>query len=106
MKVVQVTESKLESLTDCASKMLHYGGKLMTCLEELGGEEYSEEGYGERGYGDGGYAQRMGHRGSYGRRMARREPAWNEMDRFPGNNPYYRSDGELSERRGMDGRYM
>ena len=103
MKVIQITESKLGNLAECAEKMLHYGGKMMSCLEELQGGTYSEEGYGERGYGDGGsYGQRMGRRGG---RMGHREP-WNEMDRFPGNNPYYRSDGELSERRGMDGRYM
>lgn len=100
MKVVQITESKLGSLSEYAEKMLHYGGKLMSCLEELQGESYSEEGYGERGSS---FGQRMGRRGG---RMGRREPMWDGSGPFPDNDPYYRSEGGIAERRGMDGRYM
>lgn len=31
--IIEIQESKLENLTECAEKMLRYGGKLMSCLE-------------------------------------------------------------------------
>lgn len=99
MKVVQITEDKLGNISECVDKMLHYGGKLMTCIEELGGGSYSEEGYSER-------SGRMGQRGGYserGGRMGHRD--WNEMDRFPGNDPRYYGDRGLAERHGDGGRF-
>lgn len=74
MVMIEITESKLDKLTECTEKMLKYGGKIMQVLEELEGgdlEERSERGnYGQRGYssgsGGGSYGNRGG--GSYGSR--------------------------------------
>lgn len=79
MQIIEITESKVEKMSDYAEKMLKYGGKLMQCIEELSGgesmgrreryyddddERYDE--MGERGgYGDrGGYGERRGVRGT------------------------------------------
>ena len=89
MKVIKIEEHKVDKMSDYAEKMLKYGGKLMSCIEEL-----SEGGYGERddeeddweedddmgmrggmrgGYRDGGsYGNRYGERGGYGERRSRR----------------------------------
>ena len=47
MKII-ITSEKMDELSEMTEKMLHYGGKLMACLEEM-----SEEGgmMGERGRG-------------------------------------------------------
>lgn len=83
MQIVEITESKVEKMSDYAEKMLKYGGKLMQCIEELssGGESvgrreryydddddrYDEMGerdnYGG-GSGRGGYGERRGVRGT------------------------------------------
>lgn len=64
MVMIEITESKLDKLTECTEKMLKYGGKIMQVLEELEGgdlEERSEGGsYGSRSM--------MGSRGNYGSR--------------------------------------
>lgn len=73
--MVEISENKVEKMSDYAEKMLKYGGKLMQCLEELsegegmGQREYDEDEYddemGERGYGNrggGGYSGGMGQR--------------------------------------------
>lgn len=51
MKIVEITDDKIGMMTECVEKMLRYGGKIMSCLEELeGGEQYGERGsYGMRG---------------------------------------------------------
>ena len=88
MQIIEITESKVEKMSDYAEKMLKYGGKLMQCIEELSGgesmgrreryyddddERYDEMGerggYGggsdRGGYGDcGGYGERRGVRGT------------------------------------------
>jgi len=43
MKVIKIEEHKVDKMSDYAEKMLKYGGKLMSCIEEL-----SEGSYGER----------------------------------------------------------
>lgn len=43
MKIIKIEEGKVDKMSDYAEKMLKYGGKLMSCIEEL-----SEGGYGER----------------------------------------------------------
>ena len=41
--IVEIKEDKLQHLSDYAEKVLHYGGKLMQCLEALEGEsKYNE----------------------------------------------------------------
>lgn len=51
MKMIQITDDKVDRMSGLVEKVLHYGGKLMSCLEELsGGEMYGERRYG--GYTD------------------------------------------------------
>jgi hypothetical protein len=66
--MIQIEESKLDKMSEYAEKMLKYGGKLMSCIEEMS----EESGMGERGrmnyrdegrhsygrYGRGGYGNR------------------------------------------------
>ena len=44
MVMIEISESKVEKMSDYAEKMVRYGGKLMQCLEELS----SGESMGER----------------------------------------------------------
>ena len=69
MMMIEISESKVEKMSDYAEKMLRYGGKLMQCIEELSEGEgmddddryYDDEGMGERG-GYGGSGRGMGQR--------------------------------------------
>ena len=41
--MIEISESKVEKMSDYAEKMLRYGGKLMQCIEELSeGESMGE----------------------------------------------------------------
>ena len=67
--MIQIEESKLDKMSEYAEKMLKYGGKLMSCIEEMS----EESGMGERGrmnYRDEGRQSygRYGNRGGYGNR--------------------------------------
>lgn len=63
--MIEISESKVEKMSDCAEKMLKYGGKLMQYIEELsGGEEMGERWDDEDRYFD---EENMGERGGYGR---------------------------------------
>lgn len=69
MMFIQIEESKLDKMSEYAEKMLKYGGKLMSCIEEMS----EESGMGERGrmnYRDEGRQSygRYGNRGGYGNR--------------------------------------
>lgn len=44
--MIEITEDKLDGLYENAEKMLKYGGKLMSCLDEL--KQDSQDRYGER----------------------------------------------------------
>jgi len=46
--IIEIQENKLENLTECAEKMLRYGGKLMSCLEEISHNKNYNEKYGRR----------------------------------------------------------
>ena len=37
--MIEISESKVEKMSDYAEKMLKYGGKLTQCIEELSGGE-------------------------------------------------------------------
>ena len=39
MVMIEISESKVEKMSDYAEKMVRYGGKLMQCLEELSNGE-------------------------------------------------------------------
>lgn len=77
MKIIEITENKMSDLYEYAEKMLKYGGKMMSCLEDLKenksmghhgyGNRYdmNEHGYGERDWEDdedSGYGNHMGER--------------------------------------------
>lgn len=82
--MIEISENKVEKMSDYAEKMLRYGGKLMQCIEELSEGEgmgerrdedddryYDDDGMGERNtYGGGiirsgsGMGQRRGVRGT------------------------------------------
>ena len=69
MMFIQIEESKLDKMSEYAEKMLKYGGKLMSCIEEMS----EESSMGERGrmnYRDEGRQSygRYGNRGGYGNR--------------------------------------
>lgn len=75
IKMIRITSEKRDEMSELAEKMLHYGGKLMTCLESLG-----DEGYGERmgmrddedwDDDDDDMGMRGGYRGGYGMRRGR-----------------------------------
>ena len=50
--IIEIQENKLENLTECAEKMLRYGGKLMSCLEELSKDKSYSEKRGRRYIGE------------------------------------------------------
>lgn len=64
-----ITEDKKDEMSGLCEKMLHYGGKLMSCIEAM-----EEEGYGERmgmrsdDWDDDDDDEPMGMRGGYGTR--------------------------------------
>lgn len=61
--MIQIEESKLDKVSEYAEKMLKYGGKMMSCLEEMS----EEAGMGHRGGYDSRY-DGMGMRGRYNTR--------------------------------------
>lgn len=99
--MIEISESKVDKMSELAEKMLKYGGKLMQCIEEMS----EESGMGHRG----GYGMRSGQsyqggrysggsQGSYGSRGGygmRDDEDWDSMD-------------YMGERRSRDsrGRYM
>jgi hypothetical protein len=77
MYMIEIDESKVDKMSELAEKMLKYGGKLMSCIEELSEESgMGERGsYGNRGPGGGSMGNRYierdgagGNRGGYGQR--------------------------------------
>lgn len=44
--IIEIQEEKLQHISDCAEKMLRYGGKLMECIEELENKSKYNEYYG------------------------------------------------------------
>ena len=72
--MIQITEEKKEKLTNMCEKMLHYGGKIMQCLESLDDEEGEAEMGMRDPYDDEeemGMRGRMGMRGGMGYRRGR-----------------------------------
>lgn len=101
MTIIEISEDKFSKMAEYTEKMLKYGGKLMSCISEMG-EEYgmSFRDDDEMGY-RGNYGNRsrsmMGNRGGYGNR--------NYGER---NSMGYRDDedddwNEMGERRGVRG---
>lgn len=65
--IIEIQETKLHDLTECAEKVLRYGGKLMQCLEDLEGKSKYNEYYGHE-------------------RKRNEKDRWNEEERY---NRYY-----------------
>lgn len=84
MKIIEVSESKIDKMSGCVEEMLLIGGKLMQCLEEL-----DSESYGERNT----YGMRGGH-------MGYRDDEWAEEP------PVMSRYGERGRRRNRFGRYV
>lgn len=64
--MIEISESKVEKMSDYAEKMLRYGGKLMQCIDDLSGGE--SMGRRERYDDDDDRYDEMGERGGYGER--------------------------------------
>jgi hypothetical protein len=100
MTVIEINESKFDKMSEYTEKMLKYGGKLMSCLEELG----EEHGYGHRGGSYGNRYDSMGGRYSdHGTRYGmgyRDDEDWDDDDEMMGQR---RGRGR---RRDSRGRYM
>lgn len=41
--IIEMKDGKLEHLSEYAEKVLHYGGKLMQCIEDLDGKSKYDE---------------------------------------------------------------
>lgn len=102
MRIIEITEGKKEKMADYVEKMLHYGGRLMSCLEELDGDMGEREPYGS--YGNRNYGS------SYSR-------YGNRYDNYRGGTMYGNRDdddddddememGERRRRSRRTGRYM
>ena len=90
MYMIQIEEHKLDKMSEYAEKMLKYGGKLMSCIEEMS----EESGMGHRGGSYGiRYDDEMGERGRYGMRD---DEDWDENEMM----------GERRRRSRRTGRYM
>lgn len=103
MYMIEISDSKVDKLSNHIEQSLRHLGKAMQCVDEWMGDGYGERGnYGSRGgsrYGSGSY----GSRGNYGSRYDemmgyRDEEDWDEDE----------SMGERRGRRRRDsrGRYM
>lgn len=92
--IVEITEDKLESLSEHIEKGLRHLGKAMQCVDEWSQENYGERGRSGRGYGERGYGERD-------------EEEWEDEERM-GERGYGRGYGERRgyRRRDSRGRYM
>lgn len=72
MRVIELSDDKVCKMSELAEKMLRYGGKLMQCIEEMGGERYGERnrmGYREEPEWEDETYSRYGNRGHYRKYM-------------------------------------
>ena len=68
--IIEVTEDKVDMLSENIEKALRYAGKAMQCIDEMSHGGYGERGrYGERDDEDWDDEERMGERGHYDRMM-------------------------------------
>lgn len=109
MKIIEVTETKMDKLSEHVEQGLRHLGKAMQCIDEW----MQEGGMGERGgnYGNRGGQGGYGSRGGYGNRYDEMEMRESYGNRYRGGSMGYRDDEEeweMQERRRRDsrGRYM
>lgn len=88
MRIIEITESKQSELADMCEEMLTIGGRLMSCIREMG-EDNDRMGERSPYYGDrmGMRGRRMG--GRYGNRYDEPEPDMPDYDRM-GERRMYR----------------
>lgn len=108
MTIIEIKEDKFDKMAEYTEKMLKYGGKLMSCISEVG-EEYGmsfrdEERYRERGGMNYREHEEYGRYGKHSGGMNERYPYMGMRD----DEDY---DEEMAERRGRRrrdsrGRYM
>lgn len=77
--MIQITEDKMEGLSENIWKGFRYLGKAMQCLEEMSGDGYGERDYGER---------REDYNERYGRRWP--EDDYGMRQGVKGTGPYSR----------------
>lgn len=100
--IIEITEDKVDKMSEYVEDMLWAGGELMHCIEKMKGEQY---GYGHReSSGRYGMGERTNYRGgSYGNRKSggrmnyRDDEDWEEMEEM---------DERRGRRRDSRGRYM
>lgn len=109
MKIIEITETKMDKLSEHLEQGLRHFGKAMQCVDEW----MQEGGMGERGgnYGNHGGQGGYGSRGGYGNRYNEMEMRESYGNRSRGGSMGYRDDEEeweMQERRRRDsrGRYM
>lgn len=68
-KIIEITESKVDKMSNLVEDMLLAGGELMHCLTKLSDEMYGERGGNNMSGGNYGNRSRYGERGNYGNRM-------------------------------------
>ena len=75
MKIIKISESKKDKMSEYAEKMLRYGGKLMQCLDELdeGSMGERDDDFDEDWDDDDMMGNRNGGGGGMGQRRYRRE---------------------------------
>ena len=108
MYMIEISDTKVDKMSEYVEDMLWAGGELMHCLEKMKGEH----GYGERGSSSYSGSGRSG--GSYGSRYGMRSRYENYGER--GDMKYrdeeeWEMEDEMGERRGRRrrdsrGRYM
>lgn len=43
--MIEITENKVNEMSELVEKMLKYGGKLMHCIDEMGDDKYGRMGH-------------------------------------------------------------
>lgn len=93
MTIIEIKEDKFEKIAEYTEKMLKYGGKVMSCISEIG-EEYGMS------FRDGGSMSGT----SYGSRGGRYGNRYDDMDMRDRGGMGYRDEEEewedMGERRG------
>ena len=108
MKIIEITETKMDKLSEHVEQGLRHLGKAMQCIDEW----MQESGMGERGgnYGNRGGQGGYGSRGGYGNRYDEMEMRESYGNRSRGSMGYRddEEEWEMQERRRRDsrGRYM
>lgn len=105
MMIIEIEEKKFDKMAEYTEKMLKYGGKLMSCISELG-EEHGMSFRGEGSYRGGMNYREHEEYGRYGKHSG----GMNERYPYMGMRDEDEWEDEINERRGgrrrsSNGRY-